>query len=213
MGRLPAQALPYPEGERPMKETCLASLVAAVAQAAARAHALVAVGGGVAVRAYGHRRETSDVDVFLRERDRRGMFEALREAGFVVAPTMPPFQYVAQRRGDPAGVWIDLLVPSGEPEMDAIRRARARPVEGSRVRVVPVEHLIAMKVIAASTRQEDQDRADIQRLYGIGAFDPARVRAFMATLPENYVAEFDAIMERIVAGAANARGRGAGRRR
>ena len=187
--------------------TTLAALVSAVAHAARVARARIAIGGGVAVRAHGHRRETTDVDAFLRERDRRGVFEALREQGFEVAAVMPPFHYIAQRRGDPPDVRIDLLFPRGEPELDAIRKARPMRAEGFLVRVVPIEHLIAMKVIATATRGEAQDRADVQRLYGLGKFAPAKVRAFMAKLPEDYTTEFDEIMAAICRAAATARPR------
>jgi len=142
-------------------------------------------------------RETSDVGVFIRDEDRQKYFAAIRDQGFEISAVMPPSHYIAMRRGDPPSVRIDLLLPAGDPELDAINKAVVMKPDDVRVRVIPVEHLIATKVIAHCTRAEAQDLSDIQRLYNLGAFSAVKVRHLMECLPEDYVADFDQIMQRI----------------
>jgi hypothetical protein len=139
----------------------------------------VAIGGGVAVNAYGVKRETTDVDAFLRDEDRPAIWSALREAGFRIGKIQPPFHYIAMLPGvDDPDIRVDLLFPVGEPELSAIDSPVPMEVWSVEAPVFPVTLLVLSKLIAIADSPERgvKDRADLEELYNVGAFEPEAIR-------------------------------------
>jgi len=130
-----------------------------------------AIGGGVAVRAHGYRRETTDVDAFFLPEDRNRVLRAFRETGLHVERVMVPFHYAALPE-DATNIEerIDILFPEGDPEVSAIEMFEKLKVEGvPGVQVFPAELLVIGKLLYSDRWQ---DFADVAELYQIGAFDP-----------------------------------------
>lgn len=136
-------------------------------RAAGIRHALI---GGVAIAAYGYTRSTKDVDYLMGEEGliKRGLLVQLR-------PEVP-YQY-----GDVA---IDMLTDEWLSENYAWL-----PQEGE-IPIVPIEVLILTKLNAGRPR----DRNDIQGLYGVGAFLPEEIRAYLAKIAPNLIQPFDRLI-------------------
>lgn len=142
-----------------------------------------AIGGGVAVNAYGVKRETTDVDAFLRDQDRPAIFAALRSAGFRIGRIQPPFHYIGMLPGveDP-DVRVDLMFSTGEPETTAIANPEMREVWSIPTPVFPITLLVLAKLIAVADApgRGSKDRADLEELYNIGAFAPEAIHYLIA---------------------------------
>ena len=81
-----------------------------------------AVGGAVAMAAYGYRRNTSDVNLFAHEDDQPRILRALRAGGATeIEEVFRPFHYVARNpEHDNPEIRIDVLFPASDPELSAI---------------------------------------------------------------------------------------------
>lgn len=156
-----------------------------------------AVGGGVAVNAYGVKRETTDVDAFLRNEDRHEIFTALQDAGFRIGRVQPPFHYIAMLPGveDP-DVRIDLMFPSGEPEISAIDAPETREVWQINTPVFPITLLVLAKLVAIADApaRGSKDRTDLEELYRIGAFEPKTIRYALTHFDPALLPLFDQIV-------------------
>jgi len=132
-----------------------------------------AVVGGFAVIDHGYRRFTTDVDLLVYVRDLLRTMEALRAAGFRGGRT----PVGARLRDEATGVDVDLLGTAFEGDERALAAAtRTR----SPLPVVPVTHLILMKLEAGRTR----DEADVVELLKAGASAAAVRRYLRRTWPE-----------------------------
>lgn len=113
-----------------------------------------AIGGGLAARAYGRRRLTKDIDVFVKRADAGRTLEAFAEAGFRTERTDPDWLYKAVKRD----VLVDIIFRSaGGIYIDdrTIERAGETTIGGHTIKVLPPEDLLVMKIMAA--------RADVPR--------------------------------------------------
>ena len=108
------------------------------------------IGGGLAARAYGRRRLTKDIDVFVRPADADRALRAYAEAGFRTERTDPDWLYKAFRRD----VMVDIIFrSSGGIRIDdeALQRATEMTVGGHRIKVLAPEDLLVMKIMAISS--------------------------------------------------------------
>jgi predicted nucleotidyltransferase len=113
-----------------------------------------AIGGGLAARAYGRRRLTKDIDVFVKRPDATRALEAFAEAGFRTERTDPDWLYKEFKRD----VLVDIIFRSaGGIFIDdrTIERAEETTIGGHKIKVLPPEDLLVMKIMAA--------RADVPR--------------------------------------------------
>ncbi|MGH7893916.1 MAG: hypothetical protein ACREQL_04560 [Candidatus Binatia bacterium] len=132
-----------------------------------------AIAGGFAVIEHGYARFTKDVDLLVYAADLPRAMTALRDAGFVGGRT----PIGARLRDERTGVDVDLLGTAFEGDERALARAgRAR----RRLPVVPVEHLVLMKLESGRSK----DDADIVELLKAGASPVAVGRYLRQTWPE-----------------------------
>ncbi len=102
--------------------------------------------GGLAIAVLGRPRWTHDIDVFVRPNDARRALETFEEAGFDVKETDPTWLFKATKNG----VLVDLIFRSHGIYLDdeMLRRAVETSFKGERVRLLPPEDLILIKVSA-----------------------------------------------------------------
>jgi hypothetical protein len=123
--------------------------------------------GAVAMAAYNYVRNTDDLDFGVNAglEEMRALAGSLEEAGFKVELREPDAQ-------DPLGGVIDVSGPFGLLQIvsfsgrfpavieDAVRESTLRVREGSALKLVPIPHLIALKLYAGGRKSE----ADIVEL-------------------------------------------------
>jgi hypothetical protein len=139
-----------------------------------------AIGGALAMRAHGYARQTSDVDVFLRDRDRLAWLRAARTQGLTVDRVFSGHHYMAffVKHRDPR-VRIDLLFPAAEPAVTAIRKSEEKTIDrGIVARVFGVELLTIEKF--TSDRPEDQ--RDVEAMFDLGLVEPETVRFLLRSV-------------------------------
>ena len=108
-----------------------------------------AVGGGIAVWAYGRRRETKDIDVFVRKRDAEAALEILRSAGFRTEHADENWLYKAYM----GNTMVDVIFESSlglEVDEILLRRARRREIAGHPFRVMSPEDLLLFKLFSST---------------------------------------------------------------
>jgi len=155
-----------------------------------------AIGGAMAMAAHGYERTTKDVDVYVAHGDHHAFLRALRDSGMTVIPIFEPHHYAAYVPGTTDQERrIDVLVPSGEPELSAIEWAEEKELFGVSVPVFPLDLLVFAK--AYSSRSKDEH--DIASMLGRGMFDPANVAAIIQSVDKEGAAEFRALIKRITA--------------
>ena len=132
-----------------------------------------AVAGGFAVIEHGYERFTKDVDLLVHVDNLADAMEALRAAGFHGGRT----PLGARMRDELMGVDLDLLGTAFEGDERALARSkrsrRALPV-------IPVEHLILMKL----ETNRSKDEADVVELLKAGASSTNVARYLQRTWPE-----------------------------
>ena len=115
-----------------------------------------AIAGGFAVIEHGYERFTKDVDLLVYARDLSRAMKVLRATGFRGGRT----PIGARMRDEQTSVDVDLLGTAFEGDERALARAG-----GARLPVIPVEHLVLMKLETGRT----QDDADVVELLKAGA--------------------------------------------
>jgi len=156
-----------------------------------------AIGGGIAVQVHGYTRETSDVDLFVLEKNKFEVLGALHAAGLNIVPFMEPSQYHAHlpEITDP-NIRIDVLIPIDEPELSAVEygeRVASEDITGGGFTVFPIDLLVLAKFYATGRRHE----IDIEGLLLRGAFNPQKPREILEVIAPDAVAEWDALLERL----------------
>lgn len=105
------------------------------------------IAGGLAAKAYGKRRSTHDIDLFVKPADARRTMEVLAQAGFTAEVTYPEWLYKAFKHE----VMIDIIFKSEGGiivDDEVLARARWMDYRGRRIPVTPPEILMLMKVFA-----------------------------------------------------------------
>lgn len=113
-----------------------------------------AVAGGFAVLAHGYERFTNDVDLLVRASDLSSALRVLRAAGFRGGRT----PLGAKLTDEGTGVVVDLLGSAFEADETALTQARRAGTR--RLPVVPVAHLILMK-LESGRSQDDSDIVEL----------------------------------------------------
>jgi hypothetical protein len=141
-----------------------------------------AIGGALAMASHGYSRQTSDVDLFVAEKDRGKVLHALRAAGLHVSDVMRPHHYIAEKpeHSDDPDARIDVMVPAGEPDITAIEWPDRRAIVsgGAKLNVVEANLLAMMKFYS----DRDDDERDLKQLYERGIFEPDKVRKMIASI-------------------------------
>lgn len=116
---------------------------------------LYMVGGGIAVAAYGRKRATKDIDLYIKPEDLRRALEALRKAGFEINP-MTDVKWLSKAYKD--GIPIDFILENiGGIVMtdETMERGRYMSVSGCRMLIMSPEDLVFRKVLAMRCRRDD----------------------------------------------------------
>jgi hypothetical protein len=111
-----------------------------------RARVPYLVGGGIAAKTFGRVRVTHDIDFFVPPTDAIGALEALAKAGFKTEKTNPRWLF----KGFKEDVMVDIIFAStGEIRVDdaMMEHSRIADFAGRRVRILPPEDLIMMKIM------------------------------------------------------------------
>lgn len=150
-----------------------------------------AIGGALAMSAHGYRRYTSDVDLFIHDEARGKVLRAFRQAGLQVSEIGPGHFIALNPQHRDFDIRIDILIPADEPGLSAVEypERRALVPGGAPINVMSGSLLAMMKFY--SDRQKDLD--DLRAMARHGIFDPSHVRALVATIDPEGLAEWDTI--------------------
>ena len=113
------------------------------------------VGGGIAVAAYGRKRATKDIDLYVKPGDTMRALEALGRAGFEVNPMMD-VKWLAKAYKD--GIPVDFILENigGIIVTDqTLERGRYMCVSGCRMCVMSPEDLVFRKMLAMRCLRDD----------------------------------------------------------
>jgi hypothetical protein len=142
-----------------------------------------AVAGGFAVLAHGYERFTNDVDLLIRAADLQRAMEVLRAAGFHGERT----PLGARLADGETGVRVDLLGTAFDADEKALRQAQRT----KRLPVIPLPHLVLMKLEAGRS----QDEADVVELTKAGA-PVAKIRRYLRAKWPALLPRFNRLVER-----------------
>lgn len=129
--------------------------------------------GGHAVNAYGERRQTGDVDLLVREADRKAWLDLVPSMGYSLFHRHNAFLQFSPPSFE---VWpIDLMLVEDRTFDGLLAESEEVNFGGSQnVRIPSIEHLIALKLNVlkqVGKERELKDLADIVALVRIGEFD------------------------------------------
>lgn len=157
------------------------------------------VGGGIAVWAYGRRRWTKDIDLFVKPVDAAAALDSLTAAGFRTEMTDPIWLYKAFKRD----VMVDIIFRSkGDIFLDdeALRRAQLRPIDDRAFLFMAPEDLTIRKIFAMIEERRDwydaisvidglDGKLDWHYLIERAQKDPGRVLSFLLYTESEYPRE------------------------
>jgi predicted nucleotidyltransferase len=114
-----------------------------------------AIGGGIAVAAYGRKRATKDIDLYIKTKDRIPAMETLKAAGFDTNP-MPDVHWLCKAYKN--GVPIDFILENIGNIVttdETIEHARHIKMYGYDVVVMAPEDLLLRKILAMRCYRDD----------------------------------------------------------
>ena len=113
------------------------------------------IGGGIAVAAYGRKRATKDIDLYVKPGDRMNAMEALKKAGFDTNPMLDVHWLCKAYKN---GVPIDFIMENiGKifTTDETIAHARRITLYGYPVMVMAPEDLVLRKILAMRCYRDD----------------------------------------------------------
>jgi predicted nucleotidyltransferase len=113
------------------------------------------IGGGIAVAAYGRKRATKDIDLYIKTKDRMPAMEALKAAGFDTNPMLDVHWLCKAYKN---GVPIDFILENIGNIVttdETIEHARHIKMYGHDVVVMAPEDLILRKILAMRCYRDD----------------------------------------------------------
>lgn len=142
-----------------------------------------AIAGATAMQAHGYTRATHDIDVFIGDDVRTELIARLRTRGVPVNPVFKPYHYRIDpvARKDPEAS-IDLLFPALGVESLGLLAATRMLVDGTAMPVLPIHHIVALKLItdpSIDSSRYIRDLADLIALRDRGLVDSERVRQIL----------------------------------
>jgi hypothetical protein len=139
-----------------------------------------AIGGAHAMGVHGYARATSDVDLFVADEAREALLARLESEGYPVQDVFPPSHHAVAPPGsrDP-DVRVDLLFPALGVESLALLAAKRHRFGNRRYPVIPLEHVVALKLQVDPEFERDRHAKDLHDLHALrerGLIDIERVR-------------------------------------
>lgn len=142
-----------------------------------------AVGGATAMAAHGFSRQTKDVDIFIADEVRKDLIMRLQSGGVAVGRVMPPSHYSIEPHPNPDPERrVDLLFPALGVECLGIMAAQRMTVEGMNVPVLPLQHVVAAKLLidpVVERARFEKDGRDLHELRARGLIDVKRVETVL----------------------------------
>jgi predicted nucleotidyltransferase len=128
--------------------------------------------GGLAINHYGYSRDTSDLDFFISQNERKEWMNVLKEFGYTSYHDGGNFiQYAAPDKN----AWpVDLMLVQEKTFAPIFEASRAAEFFGVKTRVPLLEHLIALKLHALKNtrmRRFLKDFLDVENLIAINKLD------------------------------------------
>lgn len=138
-----------------------------------------AIAGATAMQVHGYARATRDVDLFIGDDARLELLARLRERKLRPTAIFSPHHYRVAPAGrrDPEAS-IDLLFPALGVESLGLLAAKRHTVEGAQLPVLPIQHIVALKLTtdpAIDPSRYLRDQADLVAMRDRGLVDPGRV--------------------------------------
>lgn len=166
-----------------MIDKSLVALVRRCARHLDKLEADWAVGGATAMGAHGYVRQTRDVDLFIADDCRADLLAALKGDGYLVDDVMPPVHYVVTplKAADPESR-VDLLFPALGIETLGLMAARRVSIAGMKLPVMPLAHLVALKLQTDplfDRDRYDKDLQDLRELRARGYIDSRKVEELL----------------------------------
>jgi hypothetical protein len=143
-----------------------------------------AVAGATAMQVHGYARATRDVDLFIGDDVRVELLARLRARKLSPVAIFSPHHYrvAPVGRKDPEAS-IDLLFPALGVESLGLLAAKRHGVDGAELPIVPLRHLVALKLTtdpAIDPSRYLRDQADLVALRDRGLVDSLRVAEVLA---------------------------------
>lgn len=143
-----------------------------------------AIGGALALGAWGAPRLTKDVDlsIFAPVAQFATVSDALERAGMMLDRERAPkdIERIGMFTGRLAGVVVDVFL-SSHPHMTEMRRRRQRidAADASHLYFISPEDLCVMKLVYGRPK----DVGDLERLFAVRQLDVPYIRAWLAKMP------------------------------
>ncbi len=129
--------------------SALTDLLRSIAQAMEKNKLDYAIGGAVAMAAYGYARNTSDIDLFVSREQKPKVLAALRKLGLDIVPVFRGAHYLGQVPGVPIGkLSVDVLFPEQDPDWSAVQMPETVRVDRVRFEAFPLSLLFLAKAQA-----------------------------------------------------------------
>jgi len=157
-----------------------------------------AVGGAVAMAAYGYNRATSDIDIFIDPNQLDPVLGAMRALGYNVRLVFDETHYevsspeLDRRRGD-REAHADLLFASADPDWSALMAPDLARIYDREISVFPAVLLAAAKFYAGRVK----DELDLVEMLSRGIYNPVEVQAMLRAMQDEEAAlAFEAMVAR-----------------
>jgi predicted nucleotidyltransferase len=113
------------------------------------------IGGGIAVMAYGRKRDTKDIDLYIEVDQESRALEVLASEGFVV-DAMPDVNWLS--KAYKGGITVDFIIENVgglHTTRETLDRGRYARINGYRFKVMAPEDLIIRKILAMRSDRND----------------------------------------------------------
>ena len=128
--------------------------------------------GGIAVIFHGVMRDTADLDLLVRAREKAQWFDLLRLLGYKLRNDRDNFAQLDPPMG---GAWpVDLMLVKDETFDKMFKEATDEEMYGTRLKIPILEHLLALKVHAlryGHMVRHMKDRMDVEGLVRVNGLD------------------------------------------
>ncbi len=113
------------------------------------------VGGGIAVAAYGRKRATKDIDLYVKPEDSLPALEALEKTGFEIYPMLDvKWLSKAYKKGVPIDFILENIGNIVATD-ETMQRRQYRVLGGVRMPIMSPEDLVFRKVLAMRCKRDD----------------------------------------------------------
>lgn len=159
----------------------LIELLRTIARAMERSNLDYAIGGAVAMAAYGYERNTTDIDLFVNREQRPQVLRLLRGLGLGVTSVHSGLHYVgAIPRISIERLHVDVLFPESDPDWSAVQLPETVKLDGVRFEAFPLPLLFLAKAQAVidGGDYERKHEADLRHLLNEGFVEEKELLVF-----------------------------------